>query len=124
MRRARTCYDHLAGELGMDCSKKALCTAMSDDALEAVGLSESDAVDLILEPGDLALWSPFLVHGSGKNRSSHKRRLYINGYVRAEDCDRGEWAFRAGAPVPLGPEQALVHYEDLYARPEPHFVDD
>ena len=114
---------HLAGELGMDCSKKALGTAMSDDALEAVGLSESDAVDLILEPGDLALWSPFLVHGSGKNRSSHKRRLYINGYVRAEDCDRGEWAFRAGAPVPLGPEQALVHYEDLYARPEPHFVD-
>ena len=27
--------------------------------------------------------APYLVHGSGTNRSNHKRRLYINGYVRA-----------------------------------------
>jgi ectoine hydroxylase-related dioxygenase (phytanoyl-CoA dioxygenase family) len=115
---------HLGGDLGMDCSKKALGTAMTDDALEAAGLSEADAIDLLLEPGDLALWSPFLVHGSGKNRSDHKRRLYINGYVRAEDCDRGEWAFRGGRPVGFGPKPALVHYEDLYNRSEPHYVDD
>ena len=57
---------------------------------------DADAVDLLLEPGDLALWSPYLVHGSGKNASTHKRRFYINGYVRAADCDRGEWAFRDG----------------------------
>ena len=114
---------HLRGDLGMDCSKKALGTPMSDDALEAVGLSEADAVDLLLEPGDLALWSPYLVHGSGKNTSDHKRRLYINGYVGAADCDRGEWAFRDGVPVPLGPTPALVHYDELYARPEPHYPD-
>jgi len=82
----------------------------------------SSRIDLLLEPGDLALWSPYLVHGSGKNSSAHKRRLYINGYVRAEDCDRGEWAFRGGRPVPLGPEPALVHYEDLRERGEPHYV--
>jgi hypothetical protein len=112
---------HLRGDLGMDCSELVLGSAMKDSALEQVGLSEEDALDLLLEPGDLALWSPYLVHGSGKNRSPHKRRLYINGYVRAGDCDRGEWAFRGGRPVPLGPEPALVHYEQLRERPGPHY---
>jgi ectoine hydroxylase-related dioxygenase (phytanoyl-CoA dioxygenase family) len=115
---------HLRGDLGMDCSKKALGTAPTDAALEAVGLSAVDAVDLILEPGDLALWSPYLVHASGSNRSNHKRRFYINGYVRAADCDRGEWAFRGGRPVPFGPKPALVHYEELHERPEPHYPKD
>jgi len=114
---------HLRGDLGMDCSKKALGTAPTNAALAEVGLSDSAAVDLVLEPGDFALWSPYLVHASGRNRSGHKRRFCINGYVRAEDCDRGEWAFRAGRPVPLGAKPALVHYEELYDRPEPHYVD-
>jgi hypothetical protein len=114
---------HVRGDLDMDRSKKTLGTAMSNDALEAVGHSENDAIDLLLEPGDLALWSPYLVHGSGKNSSDHKRRLYINGYVRAGDCDRGEWAFRDGQPVRLGPRQALVHFEHLYERPGPHYTD-
>jgi hypothetical protein len=114
---------HLRGDLDMDCSQKALGTAMSEDALEAVGLSEDHVIDLLLEPGDLALWSPYLVHGSGKNVSSHKRRLFINGYVRASDCDRGEWAFRNGCPVALGRKPALVHFEELYERPDPHYTD-
>ena len=113
---------HLRGDLGMDCSKKALGTEMSDRALEAIGLSGADTIELVLEPGDFAMWSPYLVHASGTNSSDHKRRLYINGYVRAADCDRGEWAFRNGDPVPLGPKPALVHYEELYERPEPHYV--
>ena len=114
---------HLRGDLDMDCSKKAMGTEMADGALDEVGLSAADAVDVLLEPGDLALWSPYLVHGSGKNVSDHKRRLYINGYVRASDCDRGEWAFRNGRPVPFGPKAALVHYDELYERPEPHYTD-
>ena len=114
---------HLAGELDMDSSQLVLGTAMTDAPLAAVGLRGEDAVELLLEPGDLALWSPYLVHGSGKNTSDHKRRLYINGYVRAVDCDRGEWAFRKGQPVPFGPAPALVHYDDLHARPEPHYPD-
>jgi len=115
---------HLRGDLRMDCETHSLGLAMKDAALEAVGLSASDAVDVLLEPGDLALWSPYLVHGSGTNRSGHKRRFYINGYVRAEDCDRGEWAFRDGAPVPFGPRPSLVHYEELHENPEPHYVTD
>jgi hypothetical protein len=95
---------------------------LQDKALHDVGLSSADAIDLVLEPGDLAIWSPYLVHGSGLNRSTHKRRFFINGYVRAADCDRGEWAFRGGQPVPLGPIPALVHYEELRERPGPHYV--
>ena len=112
---------HVGGDLHLDASTRVLGAEMSDLALEAVGLSSAAAVDLVLEPGDLALWSPYLVHGSGKNRSAHKRRLYINGYVRAADCDRGEWAFRNGRPAPFGPEPALVHYEQLRENGGPHY---
>ena len=112
---------HTRGLLPLD-TAASLGRSPEDGALEAAGLSPGDQVDLILEPGDVALWSPYLVHASGTNTSDHLRRLYINGYVRAEDCDRGEWAFRGGEPVPLGPEPALVHYEQLRERPEPHFV--
>lgn len=115
---------HLGGDLEMDSSHRAMGTAMSDEALTQVGLSEADAVDVLLEPGDLALWSPYLVHGSGTNISAHKRRLYINGYVRAAECDRGEWAFRDARPVQFGATPALVHYEELFERPGPQYVDD
>ena len=115
---------HLRGDLHMDCEKHSLGVAMKDSALKAVGFSSDDAIDLVLEPGDLALWSPYLIHGSGTNRSAHRRRFYINGYVRAADCDRGEWAFRNGRPVPLGPKPTLVHFEELRERPGPHYVDD
>jgi len=113
---------HKRGALDLDTSVEVLGTVLKDTVLESVGLSASDIVDVILEPGDVAFWSPYLVHGSGANRSDHKRRLYINGYVRAADCDRGEWAFRGGQPVPFGPEPALVHYEALRERGEPHYV--
>jgi ectoine hydroxylase-related dioxygenase (phytanoyl-CoA dioxygenase family) len=99
-----------------------LANPMSDDALVAAGLDPACVVELDLAPGDVALWSPYLVHASGANRSAHRRRFYINGYVRADACDRGEWAFRRGEPVPLGAEPSLVHYEQLYERPEPHYV--
>ena len=58
----------------------------------------------------------------GPNVSSIDRRFYINGYVTAECCDRGELAFRDGRPCELG-DPVLVHYDDLHKHPEPHFVD-
>ena len=113
---------HVHGDVDLDTETEVLGNAMRDAALEQVGLSAADAIQLVLNPGDLALWNPYLVHGSGPNRSDHQRRFYINGYVRGEDCDRGEWAFREGQPVPLGPEPAMVHYEELRERGEPHYV--
>lgn len=113
---------HQRGNLPLDTTTEVLGTAMDDAALTEAGLSPGNIVDLVLEPGDLAMWNPYLVHASGLNSSNHRRRLYINGYVRAADCDRGEWAFRDGKPVPFGPEPALVHYEALRERGEPHYV--
>jgi ectoine hydroxylase-related dioxygenase (phytanoyl-CoA dioxygenase family) len=113
---------HRRGPLPLDTSTTVLGTAMDDAALVAAGLSPDDVVDLILAPGDLAMWNPYLVHASGANGAVHHRRLYLNGYVDADDCDRGEWAFREGEPVPFGPEPALVHYDALHERGEPHYV--
>lgn len=113
---------HGRGDLKLDSSSEVMGSALSDEVLHAAGLSPADSIEVELDPGDLALWSPYLVHGSGTNSSGHRRRIYINGYVRAEDCDRGEWAFRGSEPVPLGEQQALVHYEALRERGEPHYV--
>jgi ectoine hydroxylase-related dioxygenase (phytanoyl-CoA dioxygenase family) len=113
---------HLHGDLDLDTSTEVLGNSMREEALDRVGLSAAEAIHLELDPGDLALWNPYLVHGSGPNRSDHQRRFYINGYVRAQDCDRGEWAFRDGGPVPLGPVPAIVHYEALRERPDPHYI--
>ncbi|HYG86730.1 MAG TPA: phytanoyl-CoA dioxygenase family protein [Azospirillum sp.] len=114
---------HLLGDLDLSPRGRILGSGIAEEALERHGLDPSKLVDLTMEPGDVGFWHPHMVHGSAANRSAHDRRLYINGYVRAADCDRGEWAWRNGRPVPLG-EPVLVHYEDLHRRPEPHYVDE
>lgn len=114
---------HRFGEKELAGAAPVLDQAMADDRLVAVGLDPAKLVVLDLDPGDVALWNVFTIHGSGPNRTAGDRRFYLNGYVRAADCDRGEWAFRDGAPCPLG-EAVLVHYEDLHARPQPHYVEE
>jgi Phytanoyl-CoA dioxygenase (PhyH) len=113
---------HLSGELAIPTPDQVLAGPPTDEALRAAGLEPGRAVDLELEPGDLAIWSVFLVHGSGANASPGDRRFYINGYVRAADCDRGEWTFRDGQSVSVN-VPSLVHYEDLVDHPEPHYVE-
>lgn len=112
---------HRLGDIALKTGETVLGRAADDADLAAAGLDPGAAVELLLEPGDLALWSPFTLHASGTNVSGHFRRLFLNGYVKAADCDRGEWAFRAGSPVPLPATPSLVHYEGLFDRPEPHY---
>ncbi len=97
--------------------------AMAEERLVAIGLDPTKLVTLDLDPGDVALWNVYTIHGSGPNLTAADRRFYLNGYVRAADCDRGEWAFRDGAPCLLG-EPVLVHYDDLATRPGPHYVEE
>ncbi|HZT50906.1 MAG TPA: phytanoyl-CoA dioxygenase family protein [Stellaceae bacterium] len=113
---------HRLGERDVAGSGAVLDQAMADERLKAAGLDPARVVDLALAPGDVALWNVYMIHGSGPNRTRADRRFYLNGYVRAADCDRGEWAFRGGAPVKLG-APVLVHYEDLFDRPDPHYVE-
>jgi ectoine hydroxylase-related dioxygenase (phytanoyl-CoA dioxygenase family) len=114
---------HRLGEKELAGPRPVLDQAMADERLVAAGLDPAMLVDLELEPGDVALWNVYTIHGSGPNPTEDDRRFYLNGYVRAADCDRGEWAFRDGVPCPLG-EAVLVHYEDLHARPQPHYVEE
>jgi ectoine hydroxylase-related dioxygenase (phytanoyl-CoA dioxygenase family) len=114
---------HRLGEKDLAGKAPVLDQAMADKRLTAAGLDPRKLVDLDLEPGDVAFWNVYTIHGSGPNRTQGDRRFYLNGYVRAVDCDRGEWAFRDGKPVPLG-KPVLVHYEDLHKRPGPHYVED
>jgi ectoine hydroxylase-related dioxygenase (phytanoyl-CoA dioxygenase family) len=113
---------HLLGAHEVASAGSVLDQAMADERLEASGLDPAGLIDLALEPGDVALWNLYTIHGSGPNRTAGDRRFYLNGYVRAADCDRGEWTFRAGEPVALG-APALVHYDDLLIRPEPHYIE-
>ena len=114
---------HKLGEKDLAGKAPVLDQAMADARLAAAGLDPRKLVDLDLDPGDVALWNVYTIHGSGPNATPHDRRFYLNGYVKAADCDRGEWAFRDGQPVALG-KPALVHYDDLHKRPGPHYVED
>jgi ectoine hydroxylase-related dioxygenase (phytanoyl-CoA dioxygenase family) len=114
---------HLLGEKDLAGPEPVLDQRMAEARLVACGLDPAKLVVLELDPGDVAFWSVYTIHGSGPNVTPSDRRFYLNGYVRASDCDRGEWTFRDGAPCPLG-EPVLVHYDELHARPGPHYVEE
>jgi len=92
---------HKLGDLALGGEGPVLDQALTEADLAARSLDPSELVDIELDPGDVALWGLFTVHGSGVNRANHSRRVYLNGYVTAEDCDLGTWAFREGQPCPL-----------------------
>src|SRR3546814_11157158 len=102
---------HRLGEVEIQGVGSVMDRPMSGTDLRRAGLDPAGAVDLVLDPGDVALWNLYTIHGSRPNRATIDRRLYLNGYVPAAQCDRREWAFRDGTPCPprepaLGPYQA------------------
>jgi ectoine hydroxylase-related dioxygenase (phytanoyl-CoA dioxygenase family) len=121
---AMTVYpgSHLQGPLVFPERGRIANASVSDDDLRGLGLDPQAMVPVEMEPGDVALWHVCTIHGSGPNTTAEDRRLYINGFVTGANCDRGEWAFREGRACKLG-EPVLVHYDDLFSRPEPHYVD-
>ena len=114
---------HRFGELPFDPALHSMDMALDIADLQKYGADPDNIVTLEMTPGDVALWHVHTLHGSGPNRALIDRRLYINGYVVAGKCDRGEWAFRDGVPCPLEGEPALVHYEELHSNPGPMYVD-
>ena len=114
---------HRLGELPFDPDRHSMDVALDLGDLRKFGLDPDDIVTLEMAPGDFAIWHVHTLHGSGPNRADIDRRLYINGYVVAANCDRGEWAFRNGLPCPLEGEPTLVHYEQLHSNPGPMYVD-
>lgn len=81
--------------------------------------------DLEMDPGDVALWSAYTVHGGGFNTTRFlDRRLYINGFIKAEDCKRGEWAFRDGRTCHLHGRPALIQFEQIDEIETGHYPED
>ncbi len=92
---------HRLGQIALGIAGPVSQTALNDDDLREHSLEPSHLVDLVLDPGDVALWGPYTIHGSGPNKSAIDRRFYVNGYISAQNCDIGEWAFRNAHPCPL-----------------------
>jgi ectoine hydroxylase-related dioxygenase (phytanoyl-CoA dioxygenase family) len=113
---------HRGGDLRLGITHGVYTSPCTDSDLEAVGLDLAEVVDIVLKPGDVVLWHPYTVHGSRPNTSTSERRAYLNGYGAARDCDRGPWAFRDGVACDIG-DPVLIQYDDLFERPEPHYVE-
>lgn len=83
------------------------------ELLRRVGVDGSALKTLELNPGDVGVWHPFVIHGGGLNTSRDCfRSFYINGYVTAANCDRGHVAWLGGVPQPLG-EQVLIQLDNF-----------
>ena len=41
----------------------------------------SQAVPMLMQPGDVAFFHPYAIHGSDPNRSTGPRRVFINGFA-------------------------------------------
>lgn len=115
---------HKRGYLGISDDGPLMKGETGNAELERAGLDPADIVDLELEPGDLALWGLLAVHGSNPNRSEHDRAFCISGYVKGENSERGEWAFRDGVSTPLGDAPQICKYERLHEKPGPFYLDD
>ena len=87
----------------------------AEGQIESV-VNVDEAVPIEAEAGDVILFTSYTVHGSSPNRSQHPRRSYINGFVRAESCTVGKWAFLDGKPVPI---TSNYDYADIRIDPSP-----
>ena len=111
------------GYLGLSDDGPIMVGETQDEELRAAGLDPGAMITCEMEPGDLLLWTLFTVHGSAPNMSIYDRRFMINSYVRANDSDRGEWAFKDGQSKALGTEPAICKYEQLRERPGPFYIE-
>ncbi len=116
---------HKRGYLGLAEDGDTIMKGLTaEEELRAHDISPDDIVWLEMEPGDLALWGLLTVHGSLPNTSDHDRAFQLSSYVKADTTERGEWVFRDGQSIPLGPTPQLCKYEALHENPDPHYVDD
>ena len=83
------------------------------EMLARVGVRHEELRTLELAPGDVGVWSPFVVHGGGINTSTDcHRSFYIQGFGKLANLDRGHVAWLQGQAQPLG-EPVLVQLENF-----------
>lgn len=115
---------HKRGYLGLSDDGPVMKGLTQTEELVRAGLDPADIVPLELEPGDLAIWGLLAVHGSLPNASDKDRAFCIASYVKADNSERGEWAFRSGESIPLGAEPQICKYEQLREKPGPFYSED
>ena len=116
---------HTKGYLGLADDGPIMKGSTEEQELRGAGLDPARIVDVVLEPGDLAIWGLLTVHGSQPNKSDHDRCFMISSYTKAENSpSRGEWTFRDGFSTPLGPEPEVCKYTGLHEKPGPFYSDD
>lgn len=117
-------HSHEHGYLGLSDDGNAVMSGLTHKKeLLAVGLDPATIVDIELNPGDAVIGGLLTVYGSLPNLSDQDSAFMLSGYVRGETSQRGEWAFRDGVSTRLGTEPQLCKYEELYERPEPHYIE-
>jgi len=84
-----------------------------EELLRRVGADPANLCTLELQPGDVGVWNPYVIHGGGLNTSADcYRSFYIQGFVTAANCDRGHLAWSDGVPQPLG-EPVLIQLDNF-----------
>lgn len=85
---------HKKGALEIQRDKGVLLEGPDTNRLAEWGLDGLEEYDVKLEPGDVMIWSAYLLHGSPANTSLRlNRRFLVNAFMRAEDCDLGDTVF-------------------------------
>ena len=111
---------HAAGvDLGIEAVAEAMGVDRAPPTEEAlremlarVGVRHEELRTLELAPGDVGVWSPFVVHGGGLNTSADcHRAFYIQGLGKHANLDRGHVAWLQGQAQPLG-EPVLVQLDN------------
>lgn len=67
---------HVFGDLNHFTNKSVFEEDITEEVLESLGLAHLPKVEVLMEPGDIAFWNPYLLHGSGPNLSKNDRRVY------------------------------------------------
>lgn len=94
---------HKRGDLGIKRQGSVMLESPAAFDLAAIGLDRAEEVAIELDPGDVIIWSAYLLHGSMPNTSPVlDRRFFVVAYMRSGDCDVGDPAFRQGRPCAWG----------------------
>ena len=116
---------HLRGDLHMDCARHSL--GVGDEGHGAGSGQASPQLTRsswcsspATSPCGAPIWSTGRAR-TGPTTSAASTSTAMSGRATATAAN-GRSA--TAAPVQLGPRPALVHYEELHERPEPHYVED
>jgi len=87
---------HKLGDLRIERTRSVMLDGPASSDLSREGLEGLSELAIRLAPGDVVIWSAYLLHGSPPNPSPvMDRRFFVAAYMRSSDCDVGDVVFEA-----------------------------